>query len=119
MSGNRPQTRVFVYGSLLDPRRQREVVGRELRMLSARLPGYERRRGRYFYIVPRANVETPGAILLDIGASDLQARPLRRCPDPIYSRDRHRPDRRRRRNHLLVLRTDRPPDWNAVRNRAT
>jgi gamma-glutamylcyclotransferase (GGCT)/AIG2-like uncharacterized protein YtfP len=73
MPGNHPQTRVFVYGSLLDSRRQREVTGRELRMLPARLPGFERRRERYFFIVPRTDAETVGAILLGLDALDLSA----------------------------------------------
>jgi gamma-glutamylcyclotransferase (GGCT)/AIG2-like uncharacterized protein YtfP len=71
MSGNHPQTRVFVYGSLLSAARQRAVLGREVRMLPARLPGYKRGRARYFYIVPQSNVETPGAILLGLDARDL------------------------------------------------
>jgi gamma-glutamylcyclotransferase (GGCT)/AIG2-like uncharacterized protein YtfP len=73
MSGNHPHTRVFVYGSLLEPARQREIVGRELRMLPARLPGFERRRSRYFYIVPNPATETQGAILMDLNARDLAA----------------------------------------------
>jgi gamma-glutamylcyclotransferase (GGCT)/AIG2-like uncharacterized protein YtfP len=73
MSGNHPDSRVFVYGSLLNPKRQREVVGRELPMLPARLPGYERGRGRYFYIVARPGAETLGAILLDLDARDISA----------------------------------------------
>ena len=73
MSGNHPQTRVFVYGSLLAGARQRRVLGREVRMLPARLPGYERGRGRYFYIVARPGAETAGAILLGLDARDLAA----------------------------------------------
>jgi hypothetical protein len=73
MSGNHPETRVFVYGSLLDYRRQRQVIGRELRMLPARLPGFERKRRRYYYIVARAGAETSGAILLGLDARDLTA----------------------------------------------
>jgi gamma-glutamylcyclotransferase (GGCT)/AIG2-like uncharacterized protein YtfP len=73
MSGNHPQTRVFVYGSLLDSARRRQILGREVRTLLARLTGYDRRRARYFYIVPRANAETRGAILLNLDARDLAA----------------------------------------------
>ena len=73
MSGNHPQTRVFVYGSLLDRARQRRVLGREVRMLPARLPGYQRGRARYFYIVSRPDAETTGAILLGLAARDLAA----------------------------------------------
>jgi gamma-glutamylcyclotransferase (GGCT)/AIG2-like uncharacterized protein YtfP len=73
MPGNHPGTRVFVYGSLLDRARQRAVIGREARMLAARLPGYRRGRTRYFYIAPSRNAETAGAILLDLDARDLAA----------------------------------------------
>lgn len=73
MSGNHPHTRVFVYGSLLDGARQRRVLGREVRMLPARLPGYQRGRARYFYIVARPGAETAGAILLGLDARDLAA----------------------------------------------
>jgi hypothetical protein len=42
-------------------------------MQPARLPGFERKRDRYFYIVPRAGAETAGAILVDLDARDLSA----------------------------------------------
>lgn len=73
MSGNHPQTRVFVYGSLLDSARRRQILGHEVRILPARLDGYERARGRYFYIVKRPGAETAGAILLGLDARDLAA----------------------------------------------
>jgi gamma-glutamylcyclotransferase (GGCT)/AIG2-like uncharacterized protein YtfP len=73
MSGNHPGTRVFVYGSLLDAARRRTVMGHDTRMLAARLPGYERGRARYFYIVPHPQAETTGAIMLDLDARDLAA----------------------------------------------
>jgi gamma-glutamylcyclotransferase (GGCT)/AIG2-like uncharacterized protein YtfP len=87
MSGNHPQTRVFVYGSLLERGRQREVVGRELRTLPARLPGFERRRERYFYIVPHADAETPGAILFDLDAHDLSALDRYEEVPTLYTRE--------------------------------
>ncbi len=87
MSGNHPQTRVFVYGSLLDARRQREVVGREPRMLAARLPGFERRRGRYFYIVPQTGAQTAGAILMDLDARDLSALDRYEDVPNLYTRE--------------------------------
>ena len=87
MPGNHPQTCVFVYGSLLDQRRQRQVVGRELRMLPARLPGFERKRGRYFYIVPQAGAETVGAILLDLSARDMSALDRYEEVPTLYTRE--------------------------------
>jgi len=87
MSGNHPHTRVFVYGSLLERGRQRAVVGRELRMLPARLPGFERKRARYFYIVPRTGAETAGAILLDLDARDLSALDRYEEVPSLYTRE--------------------------------
>ena len=73
MPGNHLQIPVFVYGSLLDSSRRVEILGREVETRAAILPGYERRRGRYFYVVPREGSETIGAILLNIDAQDLSA----------------------------------------------
>jgi gamma-glutamylcyclotransferase (GGCT)/AIG2-like uncharacterized protein YtfP len=89
MSGNHPHTRVFVYGSLLNPRRQREVVGREPRMLAGRLQGYERGRGRgrYFYIVARPGAETTGAILLGLDARELSALDRYEEVPDLYTRE--------------------------------
>ncbi|HEY2104556.1 MAG TPA: gamma-glutamylcyclotransferase family protein [Candidatus Binataceae bacterium] len=87
MSGNHPHTRVFVYGSLLERGRQLKVVGRELRMLPARLPGFERRRERYYYIVPRADTETAGAILLGLDARDLSALDRYEEVPTLYTRE--------------------------------
>jgi len=86
-SGNHPQTRVFVYGSLLAASRQRAVLGREVRTLPARLPGYERGRARYFYIVPRPGVETAGAILLNLNARDLAALDRYEEVPDLYTRE--------------------------------
>jgi len=87
MSRNHPYTRVFVYGSLLNRRRQREVAGRELRMLAARLPGFERKRGRYFYIVANSSAETSGAILLDLDARDLSTLDRYENVPSLYTRE--------------------------------
>ena len=87
MSGNHPQTRVFVYGSLLRRGRQREVVGRELPMLPARLPGFERRRERYFYLVGKVGAETAGAILLDLSGRDLSALDRYEEVPSLYTRE--------------------------------
>ncbi len=54
---------LFVYGSLLDAPHRAALLGREVAAAPARFIGYERRRGRYFYIVERAGVATPGLVL--------------------------------------------------------
>jgi len=87
MSGNHPQTRVFVYGSLLDNARRRQILGRDPRILPARLTGYERGRGRYFYIVARPGAETAGAILLGLDARDLAALDRYEEVPDLYTRE--------------------------------
>lgn len=61
---------LFVYGSLLDAAHRAALLGREVAAAPARLEGYERRRGRYFYIVARAGVETLGLVLSELGERD-------------------------------------------------
>jgi gamma-glutamylcyclotransferase (GGCT)/AIG2-like uncharacterized protein YtfP len=61
---------LFVYGSLLDAAHRATVLGRQVIAAPARLEGYERRRGRYFYIVELAGGETPGLLLNGLGARD-------------------------------------------------
>jgi len=61
---------LFVYGSLLDRAHRMALLGREVAAYPARLEGYERRRGRYFYIIERAGVETPGLVLSGLGERD-------------------------------------------------
>ena len=61
---------LFVYGSLLDEARRAELIGRKVATAPARLAGYERRRGRYFYIVERVGAETTGLMLSGLGERD-------------------------------------------------
>ncbi|MGA8567906.1 MAG: gamma-glutamylcyclotransferase family protein [Candidatus Binataceae bacterium] len=61
---------LFVYGSLLDAAHRAALLGREVAAAPARLEGYERRRGRYFYIVERAGVGTPGIVLNGLSERD-------------------------------------------------
>jgi len=62
---------LFVYGSLIDATRRAALLGREVAAAPARLEGYERRRGRYFYIVARAGAETAGLVLSGLDERDL------------------------------------------------
>jgi gamma-glutamylcyclotransferase (GGCT)/AIG2-like uncharacterized protein YtfP len=61
---------LFVYGSLLDAAHRATLLGREVAAAPARFEGYERRRGRYFYIVELAGVATPGLVLSGLGERD-------------------------------------------------
>jgi gamma-glutamylcyclotransferase (GGCT)/AIG2-like uncharacterized protein YtfP len=62
---------LFVYGSLLDAPHRHALLGHEVDTIPARLIGYERRRGRYFYVVRQAGAETAGLLLTGLAASDL------------------------------------------------
>ncbi len=61
---------LFAYGSLLDRRLRERLLGRPIRCIPGRLPGYDRRRGRYFYIVRHRARQTKGLLLLDLSRGD-------------------------------------------------
>lgn len=61
---------LFVYGSLLEPAKRDEILGHRVQWSDARLPGYQRRRGRYFYIVRAAHAETLGMVIFGLSAED-------------------------------------------------
>ena len=61
---------LFVYGSLLDEAKRVEILGHRVEVIAARLAGFERRRGRYFYIAPAAEAETSGLIMLGLSEED-------------------------------------------------
>jgi gamma-glutamylcyclotransferase (GGCT)/AIG2-like uncharacterized protein YtfP len=63
---------LFVYGSLLDEAKRVEILGHRVEVIEARLPGFERRRGRYFYLVPADGAVLPGMILLGLTSEDWQ-----------------------------------------------
>ncbi|HTY56998.1 MAG TPA: gamma-glutamylcyclotransferase family protein [Bradyrhizobium sp.] len=61
---------LFVYGNLLDAQLREKLLGRAVRVASATLPNYERRRGRYYYVVKLDGAQTPGQILEGLSADD-------------------------------------------------
>jgi len=63
-------TTLFVYGSLLDPVRREEILGRRVDVRPATLPDYELARSRYFYIRKRPGISTSGFLLLNLTPRD-------------------------------------------------
>ncbi len=61
---------LFVYGTLLDPSMRERLLGRPVEAIAARLAGYQRGRGKHFYIVRKAGAEAPGAILTGLRERD-------------------------------------------------
>jgi len=59
-------TALFVYGSLLDPARRQEIIGRQVETIPATLPGYELHRRRHFYIRKHPAKSVSGLLLLNL-----------------------------------------------------
>jgi gamma-glutamylcyclotransferase (GGCT)/AIG2-like uncharacterized protein YtfP len=66
------QQSLFVYGSLREASIRDELLGRAVRTVSARLPGYERHHRRYFYVVRRAGAQTTGLVLKGLSTPDFE-----------------------------------------------
>ena len=64
---------LFVYGTLLDSALRLRLLTRPVATVTACLPGYERRRGRYFYIEPSVGgAEVKGLLLLGLSDRDFE-----------------------------------------------
>jgi gamma-glutamylcyclotransferase (GGCT)/AIG2-like uncharacterized protein YtfP len=64
---------LFVYGSLLDPMRRQEILGRQVDTVAATLADYEVGRARYFYVARRPGIKTRGLLLLNLTPRDFEA----------------------------------------------
>lgn len=65
-----PNSILFVYGSLLDAAHRKEIIGRDVDTVPATIRGYERGRGRYFYLRKRPGSATTGLLLVGLNAAD-------------------------------------------------
>jgi gamma-glutamylcyclotransferase (GGCT)/AIG2-like uncharacterized protein YtfP len=65
-------TTLFVYGSLADPVRREEIIGRPIEVVPATLHDYELGRARYFYVRRQPGISTAGFVLLNLAARDFQ-----------------------------------------------
>jgi gamma-glutamylcyclotransferase (GGCT)/AIG2-like uncharacterized protein YtfP len=65
-------TTLFVYGSLADPVRREEIIGRRIEVVPATIHDYELGRARCFYIRYHPGVSTAGFLLLNLTARDFQ-----------------------------------------------
>lgn len=66
-----PANNLFVYGTLTEPAKQREIIGRRCPSITASLKDYERKDGKWPYIVPKIGSEVTGLILKGLEKSDL------------------------------------------------
>ena len=79
---------LFVYGTLLDSKMREQVIGRPVASVAARLPGYERRRGRYFYVVRHERGQTEGLLLTGLSARDFERLDQYEEVPALYTRGR-------------------------------
>jgi gamma-glutamylcyclotransferase (GGCT)/AIG2-like uncharacterized protein YtfP len=63
---------LFVYGTLLEEARRREILGHGVDVIEARLDGYERGHARYNYLVRAEGAQTSGLIMLALTEEDLR-----------------------------------------------
>jgi gamma-glutamylcyclotransferase (GGCT)/AIG2-like uncharacterized protein YtfP len=61
---------LFVYGSLLEEAKRMEILGRGVEVIAARLAGFERRRGRYFYIARADGASIAGLVMVHLTDAD-------------------------------------------------
>jgi gamma-glutamylcyclotransferase (GGCT)/AIG2-like uncharacterized protein YtfP len=88
MSTREIDSALFVYGSLLDARHRREILGRDVNAAPTRLEGFERRHGRYFYVVPHAGAQTPGLLLCGLEPRDFTRLDRYEDMPRLYTRER-------------------------------
>ena len=79
---------LFVYGSLLEASLRERLLGRPVRTLPARLPDYERRRGKYFYVVKRVGREVEGLLIFGLDRSDFETLDRYEEVPLLYTRER-------------------------------
>ncbi|HZO82972.1 MAG TPA: gamma-glutamylcyclotransferase family protein [Candidatus Binataceae bacterium] len=88
MKAGTADSTLFVYGSLLDAAHRAEVLGRTVAATPARIVGYERRRGRHFYLLARAGAETEGLVLSGLEARDFEVLDRYEEVPQLYTRAR-------------------------------
>ncbi|MCB1737179.1 MAG: gamma-glutamylcyclotransferase [Gammaproteobacteria bacterium] len=102
---------LFVYGTLLDPRVQQRITGRDFWAVPARLPGFVRYRvvgAAYPGIRPGVGAVVEGALLLSVGEAAFRS--LDVYEGPLYRRERHNvqlPSGRMCRAFVYVVRSSR------------
>jgi gamma-glutamylcyclotransferase (GGCT)/AIG2-like uncharacterized protein YtfP len=79
---------LFVYGALLNPDERERLLGRRVTAFPARLPGYERGRKHYFFVMQREGAEVAGAILAGLSDDELAILDEYEEVPELYARER-------------------------------
>lgn len=64
------KSKLFVYGTLLEPACRERLLGHPVPIRPARLDGYRVARTRHFYIVAAPGARIDGLLLLDLSTDD-------------------------------------------------
>ncbi len=79
---------LFVYGSLMNPAKRVELLGRPIEASPAWLHGYRRGQKRYHFVVAQGGAITDGAILEGLGSRDLAILDAYEEVPRLYTRER-------------------------------
>jgi gamma-glutamylcyclotransferase (GGCT)/AIG2-like uncharacterized protein YtfP len=82
------ESRLFVYGSLLEAAFRTELLGRDVATSSATLRDYERGRGRYFFLKRQSGATTVGLLLQGLTSVDLATLDRYEELPRLYTRER-------------------------------
>jgi gamma-glutamylcyclotransferase (GGCT)/AIG2-like uncharacterized protein YtfP len=87
---NKPdeQTMLFVYGSLMDPDRRQEIIGRRVDTVPATIHDYELGRARDFFIRERPGRSTEGLLLLNLTPEDFRLLDIYEEVPRLYTREK-------------------------------
>jgi len=78
---------LFVYGSLLAEEMRERILGHRVEVIEARLPGFQRRRGKYYYIARAEGAETVGIVMCGLTAEDWRRLDEYEVVPFLYSRE--------------------------------
>jgi gamma-glutamylcyclotransferase (GGCT)/AIG2-like uncharacterized protein YtfP len=78
---------LFVYGSLLVEETRQRILGHRVEVIAARLDNFERRRARYFHIVPAQGAETIGLVMLGLTEEDWRSLDAYEEVPSLYTRE--------------------------------
>jgi gamma-glutamylcyclotransferase (GGCT)/AIG2-like uncharacterized protein YtfP len=79
---------LFVYGSLLDPTRRDEIIGRRVETAPATLRDYETGRARYFFVRNCRGARTTGLLLLNLTSRDFRRLDRYEETPRLYTREK-------------------------------
>jgi gamma-glutamylcyclotransferase (GGCT)/AIG2-like uncharacterized protein YtfP len=80
--------RLFVYGTLVKSSQRRRLLGREIGAERARLDGYARGRGRYYFVVACTGATVEGALLQGLSSREFAILDEYEEVPSLYTRER-------------------------------